>query len=101
MQYKVGDWVMCKVEIFADKKKKLCLFSSPQKDSTIELMSFPIVAIDKNAETYKIVIESDMSGWDISQFHIKCQNVDKKYLGKKFYDISEISVLCPSKKKES
>lgn len=99
MKYKVGDWVICDVETFSNNKRKL-LLTTPKKDSTIEQLSFPIVAVDKSMETYKLVIDYDMTGWEISQFHIKYQNVDKKYLGKRFYDITEALVIDSGKKRE-
>jgi hypothetical protein len=92
MKYAVNDWVMCKVENFSNKKRKLCL-ASPKKDSTIEILSFLIVAIDKNMETYKLIIDHDMIGWEINQFHIKRQNVDPKHLGKRFYDVIDDFVI--------
>jgi len=62
-------------------------------------MNFPIAAIDAFMETYKVIIEQDMPGWDISKFHTKYQEVDEKYLGKRFYDITEALILGAIKKK--
>lgn len=99
MKYKVGDWVLCEVETSLDNKRKLYL-ANLKKDSKLEKLSFPIVAIDKNMQTYKIIIEYDMTGWEINHFHIRHQNVDKKSLGKRFYDITETFILGPGKKRD-
>lgn len=92
MKYHIGDIVSCNVEVFKDKKRKLSIIA-PQEDSKIEIMSFPIVAIDEHMQTYKIIIEPDMPGWNISKFHVNHLNVNEKFLGNKFYDISESLIL--------
>ncbi len=92
MKYKVGDLVSVNVEVDKNKKRRLSI-REPQPDSKIEIMNFPIVATDPSMETYKIIIEQDMPGWDISRFHTKYQEVDEKYLGKRFYDITEALIL--------
>jgi hypothetical protein len=96
MKYSVGDWVICNVEIFKDGKKKLSILA-PGKDSQIETQFFPIVAIDRNLELYKIIIADELVGWMIGKFHIEYQHVDKKFYGRKFYDIPESLILGKEK----
>jgi hypothetical protein len=98
MKYKIDDLVSVNVETDKNKKKRLSI-REPQPDSKIEVMNFPIVAIDSFMQTYKIIIEQDMSGWNISRFHVKYQGIDDKFLGKRFYDIPETLVLGTDKKK--
>jgi len=38
---------------------------------------------------YTILIEDNMVGWTIDLTHLEYQGVSKKYLGKKFFDVSE------------
>ena len=92
MKYKIGDMVRCAVEIFSNGKRKLSIVE-PKKDSQIEIMSFPIVYVDNTMQLYKIIIEPDMTGWEISQFHINHYDIDPKFIGKKFYDITESLVV--------
>lgn len=99
MKYQIGDIVSCNVEIFKNNKRKLSM-TPLQKDSTIEVINFPIIAVDEFLKNYKIIIEPDMSGWIISKFHTKYQNIDEKFLGKKFYDIPESIIINSVKNKK-
>lgn len=98
MKYKVGDMISCNVEIFKNKKRKISVVE-PKKDSEIEVMYFQIISIDEVAQSYKILIEPDMSGWDINKFHVKHQRVDDKLIGSKFYDVAESLIVEEKKKK--
>lgn len=92
MKYHVGDIVSVNVEILKDKNKKISIVQ-PREDSEIEIMNFPIVAVDKVFQLYKIMIDQDIYGWYISKFHIKHQDIDAKLIGRKFYDITESLIL--------
>ena len=37
---------------------------------------------------YSILVEDSMLGWTINQTHIDYNGINKKYLGKKFFDVS-------------
>lgn len=96
MNYKVGDTVPVTVELL-DGRKRLLVARSPSKNSQLSVQQFQIVSIDTVMETYKIILDDDIVGWTITEFHIEYQKVPKVFKGKKFYDISEIHIL-PQKK---
>jgi len=56
--------------------------------------SFLIIGIpNKYTEYYPVLIEDKMLGWIINSFHVEYYQIDKKYLGKKFYDIDDSYVI--------
>lgn len=97
MKYSVHDFILASVEITKDGRKRF-LIGKLKEGSTVEVMDFEIVAIDESSQTYKLITE-DIDGWIISKFHLKHQDVDEKYLGRRFYDLSESLVLGKTKKK--
>ena len=101
MKYQVGDHIICKTEILPDgKRKRISIL--PTSNKVIE-EPFEIIGIDSTLETYKMLIADNMIGWDVSKFHIQFQHVDKVFLGKKFYDITEsliIGLQTKAKKKK-
>ena len=98
MSYAVNDEILCNVEVCPNGTKRI-LIREPDPLSGIEMMTFTVVAVDEPMGTYKVVIPEDVSGWIISRFHIKFQHVDEKFLGKKFYDITESLILDKVKKR--
>lgn len=55
-----------------------------------EVKSFTIISTpNKYNEFYSIQIDDSILGWYINIFHVSYLNVDKKYLGKKFFDVNE------------
>lgn len=98
MNYSVGDEILCNIEVFHNGDKKISI-REPQKNSVIEVMTFPIVSVDETTQTYKVIVPNDVSGWIISKFHIQFQHVSDKFMGKRFYDIAESLVLDKVKKK--
>lgn len=92
MKYSVGDVIDCDVEILENGKKKICT-PETSDEAKIELMSFEIVYVDEIMKTYKIIIDDNMSGWIIGKFAVKYEEVDEKFLGKKFYDLPESWVI--------
>ncbi|CAB4196809.1 hypothetical protein UFOVP1290_329 [uncultured Caudovirales phage] len=103
MQYKIGDHVSINVEYEKSGIKRI-LSRQPLKGSTIIVKIFPIVMLNHLEETYSIMIDDDMIGWTISNFHVENNGADKKFVGKKFYDVTDDmidSVKGPLKKKLS
>lgn len=88
MKYKVGDQVVIRVEIPKEGHKRI-LIREPKPDSKIVEKICPIVIKHEIEQSYTIIIEDDIIGWYISKFHVKHNNVDEKYLNKKFYDVTE------------
>lgn len=92
MKYKIKTRVVVKVEVPFSGNSKI-LTKEPAVDSKVIEKEFIIVAVNEQCQLYTIIIDDNMNGWIISQFHIKHCNVNPKYLGKKFYDITEPYVL--------
>lgn len=92
MKYKVGDKVVVKVEV-PKKGWKRILIKEPRLNSEIISKTFPIATISEYLQTYTIIIDDDMLGWIIDGFHIVHCGVDRKFLGKKFYDIVDDLIL--------
>ncbi len=91
MNYSIGEFIFCNIEILNEGKSKISF--SPNKDSKIEKAEFLIVGVDEVAQTYKIILEDNMIGWNIGAWHVKHLDIDEKFLGKKFSDISESMIL--------
>jgi len=88
MKYKVGDQVVVKIEIPKEGCKRI-LIREPKPDSKIVEKTYPIAIKHEMEQSYTIIIDDDIVGWYISKFHVKYNNVDEKYLNKKFYDVTE------------
>ena len=86
MKYKVGDKVVVKVELQKSGSKRV-LIREPLPDSKIVEKAFPIVMLHQMEQSYTIIIDDDMLGWQISEFHVKHNKVDKSLIGNKFYDV--------------
>lgn len=86
IKYKVGDQVFCKYQILPSGSKRIT------NNSNLEL-SFTILSISKIQDTpyhtFTILLPEDFLGWKVGRFHIEHLNIDPKYLGKKFFDITE------------
>lgn len=92
MKYKVGDKVVVRVEVPKEGAKRV-LIREPKPDSKIVEKTFTIVIKHELEQSYTIIIDDDMVGWYISVFHVKHNKVDEKYVGKKFYDVTEEFIL--------
>lgn len=92
MKYNVGDVVTCNTETPVNKQKRIVV-KIPSVDSVLGSGHFQIVSKDETNQTYKVIIENDMLGWDISMFHIQHEKVPVAFNGKKFYDVPEIFIL--------
>lgn len=87
---KLGDKLSYQVETKSNGFKWLTN-SLPEKDSSVEIKEFIIIAVDKKHESYYVLLDDDMVGHIISKFHTKHYGVDEKFLGKKFLEIKECS----------
>lgn len=81
MKHKLGDLVSCKVEE-KNGQKRISVDKGEEK-------KFEIILVDKLRSLYTIAIDDDMVGWTVSQWHVKNAKIDEKFVGKKFYDITE------------
>ena len=90
-KYKVGQSINCEIEIRKDKSKRFAL--NPLEDSEFITQSFEIIGMNKQFNTYKILIDDDIVGWYLSQWHVKYEDIDEKFVGKKFYDIDENYII--------
>lgn len=84
---KKGQSVKIKTAVINKRKK---LVPSDYKGDC-EVKNFTVIRTPlENDPYYMIVVEDDMTGWIVTDFHIIHMEVDKKYRGKKFFDVSEI-----------
>lgn len=96
MKYKIGDCIIVNTETPLGRQKRI-MIGIPSVDSVLGSGSYQIVAKDELMQTYKIILDDDMLGWQISQFHIEHEKVPVVFRGKKFYDIHENFVLGKDK----
>jgi len=92
MAFKIGNKVDCLIQII-DGRKKL-FFDDMPTDKKIEKISCEIISINRigkdcDEKLYMISIPDDVAGWMVTQWRIKHQNIDKKYLNKKFHEVNE------------
>lgn len=93
MKFKIKELVLCEVETRKNGTK--AVVSRPIGDEIItESKQFQIIAITpvsalSEDKIYTIVLPDDYLGWNINEFHIKHQDVDPKFRGKKFWDVTE------------
>lgn len=92
MKYRIGDLVRIVVETRKNGRRYIVL-DIPAPNSKLITAAFQIVAKNELTQTYKIIIDDDMIGWIISQFHIDHENIPKVFNGKRFYDIPESIIL--------
>ena len=59
-----------------------------EKSHTVK--EFIILSVPNYANSfYSILVEDQMIGWTVDLSHVTYFDVDKKYLGKKFFDVNE------------
>lgn len=92
MKYKIGDRIIVNTEILPNGQKRI-LVREPSHDSILGSGTYQIVAKNESMYTYKIIIDDDMSGWQIGSFHVEHERVPVAFKGKKFYDVHENFVL--------
>lgn len=92
LKYKIGDCVIVNTETPPNKQKRI-LTREPTPDTLLGSGSYQVVAKDELMKTYKIILDDDMLGWQISMFHIQHERVPVAFQGKKFYDVQETFVL--------
>jgi hypothetical protein len=88
MLYKVGDKVICPVEIQKSGVKRISI-REPLADSKVSKKDFQIIYIDPVIQAYTIVIDDDMTGWALDKWHVKYWNISEKLIGKRFFDVTE------------
>jgi hypothetical protein len=94
-KYKVKDLVNCQVETRINGTKAIVSKHLPPEElSKLEIKQFEIIAVqniypDSTYHMYTIVIDDDMVGWMISEFHIRHQKVDIKFKNKRFWELTE------------
>ncbi len=96
MKYKVGDCVIVNTEKPINGQKRI-LIREPSPESILGSGVYQIVAKDDVLDTYKIIIDDDMLGWQISKFHVEHEGVPVAFKGKKFYDVHESFVIGEKK----
>lgn len=92
MKYKIGDLIIVVTETRINGRRYI-VTDKPAPKSKLLMGSFQIVAKNEVTQTYKIIIDDDMVGWQISQFHVDYENVAKAFNGKKFYDVVENCIV--------
>lgn len=95
-KYKVGDLVVCEVEIRQDGRKYILSSEKEVDPKNLSEDVFQIVLISTVAEdwnNYMLVISDDMVGWTINKFHTEIAGVAKAFLGKKFWEVTEQFII--------
>lgn len=88
MKYRVGDMLVVNTEVRPNGRRYV-LVREPTPEAELGHGVFQVVAKDEVMMTYKIILDDDMVGWQISQFHIEHERVPKAFKGKKFWDLHE------------
>ena len=88
MKYRVGDIVLCEVEVRASGHKYV-LTRPPYDEKTVKLKEFQIIRCDPTFNTYTILIDEDIIGWTIGEFHVQHMGIAKAFKNKKFWDVTE------------
>lgn len=92
MKYKVGDFVSLKIEVKNNSKSRILLPTDLVTSEVIEKY-FAIISINYIDKYYMLLIDDDMIGWTINDWHIKYNDIDYKFLGKKFYEVNEQMII--------
>lgn len=91
--FKIGSSVNIKVSNTDGRKKVL----PKDSENFFEIKSFQIIGkyfLHKEMNPYYMVlIEPDMVGWTVSSSHVMYYDIDPKFLGSKFYDVTEDFVV--------
>lgn len=94
-KYKVKEQVMCRVETRANNTKAIfSRYLTADENPKLEDRQFEVIAVKKfcpgsEYHMYTIVIDDDMVGWEIGEFHIQYQKINSKFKGRKFWDLTE------------
>lgn len=92
MKYKIGDRITCNTETPPGGQKRI-LMREPSPDSILGSGSYQVVAKNELMNTYKIIIDDDMVGWQVSTFHVEYERVPAAFKGRKFYDVHASFVI--------
>lgn len=59
-----------------------------------EVRPFTVLRVPQKTNLhYMILVDEDIAGWNISEFHVLYMGVEAKYLNKKFFDIDEDYII--------
>lgn len=86
---KIGDFVSCWVK---SNPKSISLIKT-EIQNKFEIISLRPIYYESEYNLYMILLPDDFLGWQINKFHIQHQGVDEKFLGKKFYEIADGSLV--------
>jgi hypothetical protein len=93
---KIGDKIICQIETRKSGQQSIFARALNDKETMpkLEEKEFEIIAIQplyKGSEhkLYTIAIDDNMLGWTVGKFKIEHQGVDPKFLGKKFWELTE------------
>lgn len=88
-KYNIGDFVKVKTAFFSSKEKIVL----PSFDGDFKIKSFEIIYKYKHYQDmpvyYTLNVDNEMLGWLIGSWHILHQEIDKKFLNCRFYEVSE------------
>jgi hypothetical protein len=91
--HKIGSSVNIKVSNSNGRRKVL----PKESEDSSEVKSFEIIAkyfLHKEMSPYYMVlIDTDMVGWTVSSSHVMYYDIDPKFLGSKFYDVTEEFII--------
>ena len=88
MKYKVGDVVKCYVDTRKSGVKSIVSKGEIDK-STMEIDLFQVIYVDKEANSYSILLPNSILGWVVSDWHIMYQDIAKAFKGQNFWEITE------------
>lgn len=99
MKYKIGNKVVCQVGTRSSGRKYVFAKTLLKGDPIpkLEQKVFEIIAIDPVQESYMILVDDDMLGWNIGEWHIIYRNIDPKFKNKKFYELMEEFIIKAGK----
>lgn len=83
---KRGQSVKIKTAVINNRKKLV----PSNYDGDYEIKSYIILRKPQPYDPcYMILVDADMIGWTVSNFHVLHMEVDEKYVGNKFFDVNE------------
>ena len=96
LKYKVGDKIICRID------GKRILITEHEAPESLKTQSFEIIYIDDKYDSYGVIVDENMIGWLVSNYHIKILKVNEKFNGKRFYELTENNIigLTPNENKK-
>jgi hypothetical protein len=88
-KYNIGEFVKVKTSIIDGKEKIV----PSDYSGDFKIKSFEIIYKYKHYQDmpfyYTLHVDNDMLGWTIGSWHLLHQEIDKKFLNCRFYEVSE------------